>query len=288
MHGYMRLDPIPSNGQLAEFYEADYYRLIRQGGRAHTIGAVLGGGSEAQDECEWLRESLHGDIIAAVKEFAAGPRVLDVGCGTGGFLASAKAAGLVALGVEPSVEAADIARSCGLEVQTAQFDEYVARLEANGGERFDALTMLNVLEHVPAPTAVVASAARCLAPGGLLAIVVPNDFSEMQKAAVDALSLDRYWVAMPDHINYFSLGSLTRLLSACGFEVVRSQSDFPMEWFLLMGEDYVSDSAVGASCHARRKRFERSLPAETRRELYRALASAGAGRCCMVFARLLG
>jgi hypothetical protein len=72
-----------------------------------------------------------------------------------------------------------------------------------------------------------------------------------------------------------------------GFETVYSQSDFPMEMFLLMGENYVGNPEVGSRCHARRVRFDLGLQPELRRKMYSALASAGVGRTCLVFGKRL-
>ena len=65
---------------------------------------------------------------------------------------------------------------------------------------------------------------------------------------------------------------LTRL----GFPVAERTTSFPMEAFLLMGENYVGDPALGRACHTKRKRFDLALEqaglGETRRAFYRALA----------------
>jgi hypothetical protein len=69
------------------------------------------------------------------------------------------------------------------------------------------------------------------------------------------------------------------------FEVIYAQSDFPMELFLLMGDNYVDNSVVGEQCHRKRIDFEVSIPAELRRRIYRALAEAGLGRDILMLAK---
>lgn len=115
---------------------------------------------------------------------------------------------------------------------------------------------------------------------------VPNDFSEIQLAAHKQLGKEAWWTAIPDHINYFDFQSLHSLLERMGVEVIYSQGDFPMELFLLMGDDYVGNPEVGSRCHQRRVRFEMAIPDELRRRIYRALAEVGVGRDCLVFGRL--
>ncbi|HEX3135950.1 MAG TPA: class I SAM-dependent methyltransferase, partial [Planctomycetota bacterium] len=152
--------------------------------------------------------------------------------------------------------------------------------------RFGATVMLNVLEHVRDPEAFLAHALRLLQPDGLLVIRVPNDFTPFQEAAWKATGeRRRWWIARPDHINYFDFASLRSLLSALGCEVVAESSDFPMELFLLLGMDYANEPALGARCHEMRVRCEMALPPELRRRIYAALASAGVARNCMIAAR---
>jgi hypothetical protein len=93
-------------------------------------------------------------------------------------------------------------------------------------------------------------------------------------------------VAIPDHINYFDFKSLSTLLKRLGFEVIYSQTDFPMELFLLMGDDYVGNKEIGNKCHQKRVNFEMAVPGELRRRIYQALAEVGLGRVCIIFARL--
>ena len=93
----------------------------------------------------------------------------------------------------------------------------------------------------------------------------------------------------PHHLNYLNFTSLEDLLRRLDLEVVDTMTSFPMELFLLMGENYVGNDIVGKDCHARRKRFDLSLEkaglGDTRRKFYRALANAGLGREAVVIAR---
>ena len=285
-YGYFRLDPIPTSSELSEFYEECYYELVRKGERAPGIRRAMAGGDEGEHERSWLRSSLYADILAALEENGApGPkRLLDLGCGTGELGAFMKEKGWEVVGIEPSHEAAEIASSRGLQVSRLTMDEFIDR-NPNHHSHFGAVTMVNVLEHVPNPVRVLRSARTLLCAGGAAVVVVPNDFNPLQLAARDVLQKGEWWVSVPDHINYFSHESLGAVLADCGYHVVQSQATFPMEMFLLMGDDYVGNPDIGRACHEKRVRFETSLPGEARRRLYRSLAQAGLGRQCIAVGR---
>lgn len=281
--GYRRLDPLPSDSTLAEFYESKYYDLIRKGGRAPSERRHLVGGTEGRSELEWLRATLFDDLATILAAHAAGKRVLDVGCGTGELLGYLAERGFMAEGTDPSEEAAKEARARGRTVTTSRLETFAAESDRAGA--YDAVTFLNVMEHVPSPAAILQAARKILAPRGIVAIRVPNDFNDLQLATQEQLALRPYWVAVPDHVNYFSVRSLAGLLDRVGFDVIYTQTDFPMELFLLMGEDYVSDPGLGAACHKKRVTLELALPPAVRRRLYAALAAADLGRNTLVFAR---
>lgn len=213
-------------------------------------------------------------------------RLLDIGSGPGFFLKTAKSRGWDVLGVEPSRQAASHARGLGVEVVEGFFNAETA--PALGC--FDVVHLNNVLEHIPNPIALLVLARDLLVPGGLICVNVPNDFSPFQLAARAAAGAPEWWIAPPHHLNYFDFSSLAGLLERLGFEVVERMTSFPMEAFVMMGDNYVGDAALGRACHDKRKKFDLALDAaglkSARRAFYRALAGAGIGREAVVIARL--
>jgi 2-polyprenyl-3-methyl-5-hydroxy-6-metoxy-1,4-benzoquinol methylase len=284
VHGFRRLDPIPPEAELSEFYESRYYDLLRKGNRSPDIRRLMEGGAMAAKELQWLREGLYTDILSVLDRFAPGRKLLEVGCGIGSFLSFAQEHGFVGVGTEPSLEAAQHAASSGLTVHAMTLDKFMDRSQA---ATFDVVVMINVLEHVPDAVKTLQECKQVLAPGGILCLRVPNDFSEIQSAAKEKVGGDPWWVAVPDHINYFNFDSLRRTMAQVGFDTIHTQGDFPMEMFLLMGENYIQNPDVGTRCHARRVQFDMSLPPELRRKIYSALASVGVGRTCLVFGKRL-
>lgn len=281
-YGYYRLDPLPDDDELDVFYRSEYYDLITQGGRAPELRRLMSGGEEAQRELAWLRSTLYDDIWSVIKEHGNGQSILDVGCGPGELLFFLREKGFDVTGVEPSKEAAAVAESRGIKIYNATLEQF---LNNNVDTAFHAVIMLNVLEHVPNPRVVIEQCKIILDPEGLLCIRVPNDFSSIQLTAQAKLSRQTWWIAAPDHINYFNFQSLHQMMGGLGFDIVYVQGDFPMELFLLMGDDYVNNPEIGSQCHRKRIALETSLSGEQRRQLYQAMAAAGIGRNCLVFCR---
>jgi hypothetical protein len=118
--------------------------------------------------------------------------------------------------------------------------------------------------------------------------MVPNDYSPFQAALRDACGVHPWWVAPPHHVNYFDVNSIQRLLAE-RFDVVSVETSFPIDLFLLMGDNYIGNDALGRACHAKRKTFELALARAGRsalkREMYRRLAQLGIGRDVFVIAR---
>lgn len=90
--------------------------------------------------------------------------VLDVGCGRGALLAACRGRGVRAVGVEPSDEAAALARADGLDARTRAGDA----LPFADGE-FDWVTLRHVPHHLERPAAVLAEAWRVAREGVLVA-----------------------------------------------------------------------------------------------------------------------
>jgi SAM-dependent methyltransferase len=185
------------------------------------------------------------------------------------------------------MQAAGHARALGVDVVEAFVDE----VDWDALGVFDAVHLKLVLEHLPDPAAVLAAAVARLRPGGVLCVQVPNDFNRLQSVVCRTVSgTPPWWVAPPYHVNYFDFESLERLCARVGAVPVRRDTNFPMELFLLMGDHYVGDDAVGRACHRKRMAFEERLAAAgedgLRRRLYAALAAAGLGREAIVYARV--
>jgi len=282
-YGYRRLEPLPIAEELDRFYREQYFDLALAGGRAPDLKRMMSGGNEIQSELEWLSQTRWRDILDVLDQHLSHKQelwLLDVGCGLGHFGRYMIQASWNVVGVEPSNDARKVARSFGISVYSS-----IEECSQQAENHFDAVTLLYVLEHVLDPDRLLRSLRALMNEESLLVILVPNDFSILQECACSKLGLEPWWIAIPDHINYFNFESLVQFVEAEGFQVVDMFGDFPMEMFLLFGEVYVGNPEVGSMCHKKRISFELALPPELRRNLYRCFAKVGIGRSCLLFAK---
>ncbi len=273
--GFAHIVPIPTTDELVSVYRDDYY----------TREKPLYLERHAED-ADWWKRTYGERYELFERHLPEGRRrILDVGSGPGYFLLTGQERGWQAQGIEPSIRAAEHARELGVPVVNGFFGEETAP----GLGTFDVVHMSEVLEHIPDPRALVATAASVIEPGGLLYVMVPNEYSPFQKVLRETCGFEPWWLAPPHHINYFDLDSLARLLESQGLEVVEREATFPIDIFLLMGQDYVGNDETGRRCHAMRKSFEENLwkagQADFKSKLYKSFAELGLGRLVAVLGR---
>ena len=168
-----------------------------------------------------------------------------------------------------------------------------ARVEevAHDLDPFDVVYMSEVLEHIPNPMEMLVLSQSLLKSGGLLCVIVPNDYNPIQEALRTVCDFPSWWVAPPHHINYFNVSSIKALVEEAGTRIVLTEATFPIDLFLLMGDNYVGNDELGRECHGKRKRLEINLEkaglAGVKRSLYESLAEHGIGREIQVIGQKL-
>jgi 2-polyprenyl-3-methyl-5-hydroxy-6-metoxy-1,4-benzoquinol methylase len=140
-------------------------------------------------------------------------RVLDFGCGYGTLVRALSSSRIHAVGFETSARRIEHMRSQGLRVCSKAE-------ELRQDAPFDAITLVDVLEHVALPRDVLTLCRGLLSDGGFLVVAVPS-FTRARVAAIRKTvergePLNRE-VNPWEHLYYFSPSSLDRLLRACGF-----------------------------------------------------------------------
>ena len=146
-------------------------------------------------------------------------RLLDIGAHAGRFLHLARKEGWDVEGVELNPRTAAYAASrTGAPVHQVN-----AHTLAGAGARFHAIALTDVLEHVPDPVALVASAARTLVVGGSIAVKVPCGRSQWHKERLLARLVPSREISLAGnlvHVNHFTPRSLTLALERAGFAKV--------------------------------------------------------------------
>lgn len=148
-----------------------------------------------------IEKSLHGRKV----------RILDIGCCTGGLLVEARKRGWDVYGIDPSVWACKVAKKANkLEIFNGSIESYKKSLPT-----FDAITILDVLEHVENPKTIINKTYKLLRKGGILCVVTPN------YGSITAKILEkRWWGIRLAHLSYFRKSDISKLLMESKFKIV--------------------------------------------------------------------
>jgi 2-polyprenyl-3-methyl-5-hydroxy-6-metoxy-1,4-benzoquinol methylase len=156
-------------------------------------------------------------LLDRIEQFRSlkGSRFLDVGAAAGVMMLAAKKRGASVQGVEPSEFASrHAAEQLGLNVQCATLES--AELD---GQLFDAVTLIDVIEHVTDLQGDMKKLRGCLRKGGLLALLTPN--FKLHRL------FGRRWHgfnASYEHVLYLDEASLGMLLRRNGFRVLQVET----------------------------------------------------------------
>lgn len=192
----------PRADQISVFYSFGH------GYQAHFAGAQ----SDARAESAARRHL--GDL----RRYKKAGRLLDVGCSAGIFLKAARADGWEVCGVELSEDTASIARQrFGLDVHNGALTE-----NTFAPASFDAITLWDVVEHLPDPVPVLRIVRVLLKDDGVLLVETPNVEGLFPRLSYRAASDGRYWrhPEPPAHLFQFSKKTLGRALHAAGLRAI--------------------------------------------------------------------
>ncbi len=189
----------PTPSDLSAIYTADYFHGA-QGG----FGYVDYDADKASMIPVFRR---YLDLMTSVRPGRG--TLLDVGAATGFFVRLAREDGWDARGVEVSEDAAAQGRAHGLEIRTGT----IADMDGEG--IFDAVTFLDVLEHLPDPISALRSAHHLLKTGGVIAVNVPD----IGSAFAHLMGPRWHAIVPPEHLSYFSEKTLSSVLERVGFVV---------------------------------------------------------------------
>jgi SAM-dependent methyltransferase len=177
-------------------------------------------------------------LVERILAAGPGPRVLDVGCGTGIEARQFRAAGATVLGVDPDARMAEFARRTGVEVEVARFEDWEP-----AGREFDAVVAGQAWHWVD-PVAGAAKAAAVLRPGGRLAVFghafdAPEVVNRALAEAFARVAPDSPFVGAPSR----SALETYRAMFAAAADGMRAAGGFtePEQWRFDWEQSYTRD-----------------------------------------------
>jgi 2-polyprenyl-3-methyl-5-hydroxy-6-metoxy-1,4-benzoquinol methylase len=177
---------------------------------------------------------------------APGKRLLDVGCGAGFFLKAAGEDGWDGRGIEASAAAARYAREVvGVDVLQGRFED-----SSFPEDSFDAITCLDLIEHLPDPLDALRRIRRLLRPRGTLIISTP-DLKSLSRRI-----LGKNWAVLSpaEHLGNFTAETLSAMLRKAGFRIKDVRN------LLIFDPDYSHDKSAwpGMAWKTLHSRLERT------------------------------
>lgn len=300
--GYARLETLPSQAEIDRLYAGSFW-------------AAKGDEQAVRREQAAWWDLHYGDWLELARPHLPGtfPTLLDIGSGFGYFLRAAHRHGFgLVVGCDPNPDAFAEARQVLGEAEARTTDivrdrerEWVVAGEfftrfgrfalVNGkandlvlaqtafdadSPTFDLVSALWVMEHLADPEQFLTSVRGYLKPGGVFVVAVPSDFNALQLQVVDdGLSARPYWWIDPTHLNYWTPATFANFLGRHGFRVAAQTTMYPMERFILDGEqDYPADSTLGPTLHTAVRAEDAEMEREERIDHYQHLALGGQGR----------
>lgn len=250
--GFYSVEPLPTEAELAEFYERLYYQNnTGQYSQEYLAEEV----EYFQIECRVL-ERLYSKI------FPSCPRqsFLDVGCGEG-YQAN------YFHELDWKVTCVDYS-DFGLErhhphlkrlMHQGKLEDVLVDLAA-GAQGYSIILLKNILEHVIDPVRAIKQLKEIMDEETLLCIDVPNDYSSFQSYLRENDWTEDTWFCPPQHLHYFQFDSLRAFLEAQGLDVVSAQAEFAIEQFLVNEHSsYAASRELGREAHLARCRISNFL-----------------------------
>jgi 2-polyprenyl-6-hydroxyphenyl methylase/3-demethylubiquinone-9 3-methyltransferase len=169
----------------------------------------------------------------------AGLRVLDVGCGGGLVCEPLARLGAQVTGIDPAAENIEAAKAhataqgLGIAYETATAEEIVAR-----GQNFDAVLLLEVVEHVPRVPDFLKSVAPLVKPGGVMILSTLNRTLKAYALAIVGAEYILRWLPVGTHQweRFVKPKELAAALSAAGLAMTGTEGltydPFADEWRL--------------------------------------------------------
>jgi 2-polyprenyl-3-methyl-5-hydroxy-6-metoxy-1,4-benzoquinol methylase len=180
----------------------------------HYVG-LFDAHREGYDFLSPITAKRYGEWLDEFERYRSTNRILDVGCGVGHFLRHAIDRGWDAYGTEYPSDQVETCRGRGISMCQGALDPRQYEPAS-----FDVVTSIEVIEHVRDPAAELAAIHSLIRPGGILYITTPN-FGSLSRHL-----LREKWnvLSYPEHLSYFTVGTLSRELQKLGMRRVKAEA----------------------------------------------------------------
>jgi SAM-dependent methyltransferase len=191
----------PKEASIAPFYDSDVY-ISHSDNKRGLVNSIY----------HSVREYMFSRKFKLVEKFSHHKSILDIGSGTGYFLNFMKTNGYKTQGIEINDTARENSKTkFGLQVDSPE-------VLLNGGikEKFGAISLWHVLEHLYNPDAYMEAIKDRLEDDGTLIIAVPNHES------FDETAFEQHWAGydVPRHLWHFSPATLEKFAKKNGFKLI--------------------------------------------------------------------
>jgi|GEM_PF-3344919 len=193
----------------------------------------------SEDKVEHYLQDYYQDQITLIEKEVPAGTWLDIGCANGQFLCIMKQKGWKVLGVDISAESARLAQErFGIKVFCGDL------LEAGfSPQQFDVISLWGTIEHMINPQEEIMEASRLLRTGGIFAVSTHNEDWYLTRIIIGLYKifprlLKKYIELMFDkeHLVFFSVRTLEKLLSDCGLKVISVTYEQPISFKYELGK----------------------------------------------------
>lgn len=207
----------PTNSLGDDFYENTYFANNQDG---------VGYQSYESDGCV-LQKDFYRRIrllTSYANKSADTLELLEIGSATGLFLEAARKCGIKTIqGIELSKYGVHESRRKGFTVSQVNIDKMAGEDLARHKNSHDSIVAFDVLEHVNDPKAMIEKMYSFLQPGGVIFLSTPNYDSVSRK-----LMGTRWIHYKKEHLHYFSVKNLRKILEEAGFHEIIIKTNYSM------------------------------------------------------------
>lgn len=252
------LDPQPAEEDMGKIYDSYYTHSASEESAARLnpiaqfrkkVGSKILAAHFGYDSSNIsCLQNLVGQILSWIPSFRErvgrqviwiennpGGRILDIGCGSGEFLAQMRDMGWAVSGVEPDASAVLAAKKkYGLNalqgsLESTSFPDHY----------FDVITMNHVIEHLARPVAILKECTRLLKPGGKIVLLTPN----VRSWGHDIFKGCWRDLDPPRHFYVYSIATLSKCLKMAGLTTALARTTASQAQFIWLISQFLQQGA---------------------------------------------